>query len=68
MVPPYVVPGAGDVDQRSVPQPAGGGDVLPLLDHVAVSRDPSLRLFDKILFAIKAGPRILPKVKERLGA
>ena len=34
------------------------GATLGDVDHVAVSRDPSLRLMDKILFAIKAGPRI----------
>ena len=44
------------------------GVTLADLDHVAVSRDPSLRLMDKILFAIKAGPKILPKVKERFSA
>ncbi len=44
------------------------GATLADVDHVAVSRDPSLRLMDKIIFAIKAGPRILPKVKERFSA
>jgi carbamoyltransferase len=44
------------------------GATLADVDHVAVSRDPSLRLMDKILFAIKAGPKILPKVKERFSA